>query len=58
MKLPEYDNRPPPNTPLYSAKDAPPFETVKFLGLGIGLSLGILACLGVAAFVVLRALFN
>lgn len=57
MKLPEYDNRT-PNTPLYSSKESPPFETIKFLLLGVGLPLGIVACLLLLAFFVLRSLFH
>jgi hypothetical protein len=57
MKLPEYDNRT-PNTPLYSPKETPPFETIKFLLLGIGLPVGILACVLLVAFLLLRAIFH
>lgn len=57
MKLPEYDNRT-PNTPLYSSKETPPFETIKFLLLGIGLPLGIVACLLLVAYLLLRSLFH
>lgn len=57
MKLPEYDNRT-PNTPLYSPKEDPPFETIKFLLLGVGLPLGIVACALFVGYTVLGALFN
>jgi hypothetical protein len=57
MKLPEFDNRT-PNTPLYSSKETPPFETIKFLVFGIGLPLGIVACVLFVGYTLLSALFH
>jgi len=44
MKLPEYNNSK-PNTPLYSPKETPPFESVKFVLMAIGLPVAFIACL-------------
>jgi hypothetical protein len=45
MKLPEYDNRPPAGTPLYtdSSKDSS-WDDIKFPVLAIGLPLLALVC--------------
>lgn len=55
MKLPEYNNRP-SNAPLYSQKETPPFEGIKFLLLGIGLPVGIAACALIAVVSLFQAL--
>ena len=57
MKLPEYDNRPLVGTPLYDPAPRPPLEDTKFVLLGFGLPLGVLACV-VLVVVGLVALFN
>jgi hypothetical protein len=62
MKLPEYDNRPAPGTPLYDV----PSETgeadgLKFVSLAIALSLGMLLSWGlvlVGLIDLLRSIFN
>ena len=46
MKLPEYDNRPPPHTPLYENEDESSWwEDIKFPVMGIGLPLLAIALL-------------
>ena len=53
MKMPEYDNRPAANTALHSEGDPPPWQTAKFVILGIGLPIGytILVLVVIAALV-------
>ena len=57
MRLPEYDNSPPPGTPLYDPAPRPVLEDEKFVLLGFGLPTLILGCVGlfVVGFI---ALFN
>lgn len=58
MKLPEYDNRPAPGTPLYDNSADGELEDIKFTVLGIGLTGGTLACFGAAVALLLLALLN
>lgn len=59
MKLPEYDDRPAPGTPLYeSPSNGSRREDAKFTFLGIALPIGILICFAVAGALLLLALFN
>lgn len=46
MKLPEYDNRPAPGTPLYDPAPRPALEDEKFVILGFGLPAIIFVCIG------------
>lgn len=57
MKLPQYDNSPPPGTPLSFPPDRPPFEDAKFVILGFGLPTILIACV-VLLVVTVAALFN
>lgn len=57
MKLPVYDNRT-PNTPLYSPKETPPFEGVKFVLLAVGLPVGLVACALLAVVGLLSAILR
>lgn len=56
MKLPEYDNRPPAGTPLYtdSSKDSS-WDDIKFPLLAIGLPVLIFLCFGTAILELLDA---
>ena len=45
MKLPEYDNRPPPGTPLYDPAPRPALEDEKFIILGFGLPVIVIVCI-------------
>lgn len=59
MKLPQYDNRPSPGTPLYddSSRNSP-WDDVKFPLLAIGLPIAGLICLGFAVVGLLRAFYH
>lgn len=61
MKLPEYDNRPPAGTPLYTDPRDSGWDDIKFPLLLVGLTLGVIASVvffftGIAD--LLRDLFN
>jgi hypothetical protein len=59
MKLPEYDNSPPPGTPLHSdPTENSAFDDIKFTVLGFGLTGGTLACFAAATALLLLALLN
>jgi hypothetical protein len=59
MKLPEYDSRPAPGTPLYDdPSDKGEAEDIKFGILGITLPLGMLFCWGAFLVLLLLAIFN
>lgn len=58
MKLPEYDDRPAPGTPLYdNSSSGSRREDAKFTFLGIALPIGTILCFA-AAGALLLALFN
>lgn len=48
MKLPEYDNRPAPGTPLHSDKESSEWDDIKFPLLVIGLPILVLVFFGSA----------
>lgn len=60
MKLPEYDNRPAPGTPLYddTSRGGGEWEDIKFALLCVGLPIAMLACLGAIFASVLLPLFD
>lgn len=60
MKLPEYDNRPTPGTPLYdnSPNSSGEWDDIKFTFLGVALPIGTLIAFGAAVVLLLLALFN
>ena len=59
MKLPEYDSRPSPSTPLYDdPSNKGEAEDIKFGILGITLPLGMLFCCGAVLVLLLLAIFN
>jgi hypothetical protein len=57
MKLPEFDNRT-TGTPLYASDDPPPFQTAKFIILAVGLPLGLVVCVALAAYALIAPLLN
>lgn len=60
MKLPEYDNRPTPGTPLYdnSVSSDGEWDDIKFTFLGIALPIGTLIAWGAVLVLLLLAIFN
>lgn len=60
MKLPEYDNRPAPGTPLYddSASSDGEWDDIKFTFLGIALPISALIAWGAVLVLLLLAIFN
>jgi len=59
MKLPEYDNRPAPGTPLYDdPSDKGEADDIKFVFLGITLPLVMVLSCGAVLVLLLLAIFN
>ena len=60
MKLPEYDDRPAPGTPLYddSASNEAEWDDIKFTVLGFTLPIGMVICWGAVLVLLLLAIFN
>lgn len=60
MKLPEYDNRPAPGTPLYEETNSGggEWEDIKFALLCVGLPIAMLASLGAILASFLLPLFD
>lgn len=59
MKLPEYDNRPAPSTPLYEdSSNQGEVDDIKFGILGITLPLGMLLCWGAVLVLLVLAIFD
>lgn len=59
MKLPEYDNRPAPGTPLYEDPTSDgEWDDIKFAVLGFTLPIGTLIAFGAVIVLLLLAVFN